>query len=51
MFGNILVIANPAARSGKAAQVAAQMASTLDRLKAHTPTDIEKYCFSLHRST
>lgn len=45
MFGNILVIANPTARSGKAAQVAAQMASTLDRIKAHTPTDIEKYSF------
>ena len=45
MFGNILVIANPAARSGKAAQVAAQMASVLNRIKAHTPSEIETYSF------
>ena len=45
MFGNTLVIVNPAARSGKATQVAAQVASVLDRIKAASSHELEGYTF------
>lgn len=37
MFGTTLVIVNPTARSGKAAEAAAAVAGTLDRLRAAAP--------------
>lgn len=45
MLGTTLVIVNPAARSGKAAQIAAQAASVLENIKASSPRGLEKYAF------
>lgn len=45
MLGTTLVIVNPAARSGKAAQIAAQAASILENIKASSPHGLEKYAF------
>lgn len=45
MYGNILILVNPTARSGKAAKVAAQMANTLNRIKTNTPREIQDYSF------
>ena len=45
MLGSTLILVNPAARSGKASEVAAQTASVLDQLKAHSPQELTSYSF------
>ena len=47
MLGTTLVIVNPAARSGKAAQIAAQAASVLENIKTSSPHGLEKYAFNI----
>ena len=46
MLGTTLVIVNPAARSGKAAQIAAQAASVLEILKHRLPMDLRSMHFT-----
>lgn len=45
MLGNTLVIVNPTARSGKAAQVAAQLSSVLNRIKSESSKHLTSFTF------